>query len=149
MKRWWTSDLSKARAKFHNLNRRAHLLRFLKDHPIHEERRKARNAYSQLVKDTKREHWTQWIEDATEYSIWTINKYTSSSSPPGNCPRLPNLQTPHDRLQPEATSNLAKSHALHAVFFPPPPPLNARQDYRDMTYPTPVTNFRTVTQSQV
>ncbi|KAF5370505.1 hypothetical protein D9615_010347 [Tricholomella constricta] len=40
-------------------------------HPIHEEYRQSRNAYSEMIRSAKAEHWAEWLEGLDESSVWT------------------------------------------------------------------------------
>ncbi|KDR73224.1 hypothetical protein GALMADRAFT_1341572, partial [Galerina marginata CBS 339.88] len=70
-KRWWTKDLAKAKAAAQKLARKSFRANQDREDPIHEEARKARNNYSELMKHTKADHWTEWMENLDESEVWT------------------------------------------------------------------------------
>jgi hypothetical protein len=82
-KRWWSKELSAARKAFQRLSSHSHRQRTFPDHPVHEQYRIAWNRYSQLIRDTKREHWVEWLEDMTDSGLWTVHKLISGPSTDG------------------------------------------------------------------
>jgi hypothetical protein len=120
-KRWWTKELSQARAKFQKLSNRSHRRRLEPDHPVHEEMRRACNDYTELVKTTKEEHWINWLEETTEESVWNVHRLVSGPSSDGGRTRIPNLHTTTRGRTNEARLNEDKAKMLHTTFFPPPP----------------------------
>jgi hypothetical protein len=117
------------------------------DHPIHAQVNKMRNAYVQLIKDTKQEHWIQWLEDTSEESIWNVHRLVSGPSSDGGRTRIPNIKDTTTTPPKEATTNSEKSEMLHRNFFPPPPDLPT--EYDETEYPEPVCAFRNITNDQV
>jgi hypothetical protein len=98
-KRWWNADLSAARQHVRKLKLRAFKKRDEEGHPIHDEMRRAANAYKQLIKETKRDSWTKFIENARDFSIWLVHKTVTGTGSDGGQTRLPTLQD----VQPDGT----------------------------------------------
>src|SRR3954470_12715257 len=62
-KRWWTQELTDTRNEFHHISTESHQHRMEPNHPIHDTYKTAHNAYTERIRKTKEEHWTQWLED--------------------------------------------------------------------------------------
>ena len=78
-KRWWNSDLSALRKKKNRLARLSHRWRGLPDHHAHDDHRAISKEYAKLIETTKKEHWENWLANASEKDLWTANKYAMSS----------------------------------------------------------------------
>ena len=90
-KRCWTKDLSQARS---NMRRAARLANKVNNDPLHPSHREYRlqcKTYADLIWSTKKEHWTEWLENADKTSIWTINRLVSGPSTDGSWTRIPPL----------------------------------------------------------
>jgi hypothetical protein len=145
-KRWWTKELSQMRKRLKVASHLSHRKRMEPEHPVHENYRRVRNDYAQKIKDTKQEHWVQWLEDATEQSIWQVHKLISNPSTDGGGTRIPNLK---DANGESVSGNERKSTILHRTFFSPPP-ANQDADYgQDERYPDPIEPFQNVTEEQI
>ena len=70
-KRWWTRELSQARSTMRRAVRLANKVNNDPSHPSHQEYRLHHNA--SLIRSTKKEHWTAWLENADETNIWSFN----------------------------------------------------------------------------
>jgi len=66
-KRWWTQELSQMKAAMQRLARQSR--RAQRDHsdPIHKKYGWKRNDYAQAIKDTKQDHWDEWLENLDEW----------------------------------------------------------------------------------
>lgn len=74
-KRWWTRELTTMRRILGRLQRRAK-----KRRATEEEKEKAAahgREYAKEIRHAKLEHWREWLDDATEQTIWTANRYVS------------------------------------------------------------------------
>lgn len=40
---------------------------------IHEEYRQAQNTYSEAIRNTKENHWKEWLEKLDEDGLWAAN----------------------------------------------------------------------------
>ena len=84
--------------------------------------REATNTYCNKVSEAKKEHWANWLEEATTKDVYTANKYISN--PPSDYlnTRIPSLQmTTLNGDETMAIKNTEKSLTLTKTFFPPPP----------------------------
>ena len=77
-KRWWTRELSMMLERKHELSDLSYKYRALPDHPSHEEHRIYRNRVSNAISKAKKEHWIQFLEEATQREIWIANKSADS-----------------------------------------------------------------------
>ena len=146
-KRWWTRELTNLRRQANRLGRQAHKLKSFPDNPIHEEHNAARRLYDKTLKDTKRQHWRDWLEKAEDPDIWTAHKYFSSPAGDGGKTRIPVLKYTSDGKEKKATTNSEKGVALAKSFFPPKPTTdNIPQDY---TYPEPVCDMDPISRDQI
>ena len=146
-KRWWTPQLTLMRKKKNRLANTAYRWRGLPDHASHQQHREANKEYAALIEKTKKEHWEEWLLNASERDIWTANKYTTDPSTDGGRTRMPTLNIP-DPNGParQTTSNSEKSEALASAFFPPPPP---RPIVPLMCYPQPADIFKYFSREQI
>jgi hypothetical protein len=77
-KRWWNQDLKKARQETRKLGRAAAKYMHAPDHPAHAEFQKKRNAYAQLLTDTKQKHWKDWLTNISSTDVWTASTVGTS-----------------------------------------------------------------------
>jgi hypothetical protein len=113
-KRWWTAQLTKLRHDFQKTQRN------FNNRPSREAKEKmleARKTYHKAIKTEKRDHWQQWLEEATEKSVWTAHKYVANVPVDIAATRIPTL-THQGRV---AEKNEEKAELLTESFFPPPP----------------------------
>ncbi|CUA75215.1 putative RNA-directed DNA polymerase from transposon BS [Rhizoctonia solani] len=137
-KRWWSPELGAHRKLARSLAARSYRARFDRDNPIHEEYRLQRNRFSQAIKDAKRKHWEDFLEELDEESMWTAAGYLSSEPTDGGRARVPSLRyTQPDNTPASATDNDTKSRVLMESFFPPAPP-PCQPDTPTPQHPTPV-----------
>ena len=66
-------------------------------HPSHQDYQLQRNNYTNLIWLTKRRHWTDWLEEVDDTSIWSINH--SFQAPPVGCIYASNPQFKSNILQ--------------------------------------------------
>ena len=146
-KRWWTHDLSTLRKKKNRLARTAYRWRGLPNHPSHTAHRETTQEYAKLIETTKKEHWEEWLLNASERDIWTANKYTTDPPTDGGKSRIPTLNFVNESGDNQRTANNAeKSKALAKTFFPPPP---ANPSIPHSCYPQPTNIFRYFTRAQI
>ena len=72
-KRWWMRELGVLKKAKERLARLSYERRAMNAHPIHEVFRQTRNKYSQAIRNTKAEHWVEWLELIDEEGIWAAN----------------------------------------------------------------------------
>ncbi|KZP08051.1 hypothetical protein FIBSPDRAFT_914354 [Athelia psychrophila] len=85
MRRWWSAELGEARKAKAKLSRKAYeqASRGILSHPIHEEHRVMRNAYSQMIKVAKKEFFLEFLERVDAKSIWNLHKFVSMPASDG------------------------------------------------------------------
>ena len=146
-KRWWNRDLTDARKKKNRLANAAYKWRGLPDHSAHDLHRAACKDYANLIEPTKKEHWENWLLNASERDVWTANKYATDPPTDNGRTRMPAfIVTDQNGTERHTTTNDEKSEALAKSFFPPPPlspiiPLSC--------YPQPANIFRYFTRAQI
>lgn len=92
------------------------------DHPSHLLHKESSKDYAKLIKTTKKEHWENWLLNASEKDIWTANKYATDTPTDGSKTRMPTLNfVDKEGDTHHMTSNAEKSTALAKSLFPPPP----------------------------
>lgn len=147
-KRWWTRDLTKMLERKHKLSELSYKSQALRDHPSHEEHRIFRNKVSDTIYKAKKEHWMQFLEEATQREIWIANKYVSAPSSDSSKARIPVLQVKNaDGSLREAVTNDEKSTLLAQAFFPPAPA--SSNIPANFEYPDPVTPFKPIKEGDV
>ena len=135
-KRWWTKELTELKQEQTRLNKLSYCFRGIQDHAVHAEFKSATNNLSNRIDETKKEHWEEWLENATSRDIYTTNKYLNSEPSDYSSTWIPPLKTTNLQQHEElATENSAKAEALAEVFFPPPP---VESIIPDCTYPEPL-----------
>ena len=146
-RRWWTHGLNDLRKKKNRLANLSHRWRGLPDHPSHRDHQEASKTYANSIETTKKEHWENWLLNASEKDMWTTNKYATDPPTDGGKSSIPALNLlGQDGAVTSTESNTEKSTALADAFFPLPPttpkvPLSY--------YPEPANIFRYFTRSQI
>lgn len=146
-RRWWTRELNDLRKKKNRLANLSHRWRGLPDHPSHQDHQEATKIYAKSIETTKKDHWEEWLLNASEKDMWTANKYATDPPTDGGKSRIPSLNftEPNGTVR-HTTSNTEKGTALANAFFPLPPstptvPLTC--------YPKPADIFRYFTRAQI
>lgn len=124
MWRWWSTELGQKRKEVAKLAQKAYAegKKGCISHDIHEEHRKARNEYSQMIKLAKKEHFLDWLERVDPSKIWDLHKFTSSPASDGGKARIPTLKIlDKDGKVVEIDGDEEKAKLLHATFFTPQP----------------------------
>ena len=92
-KRWWTKELSQAHSTMRHATRLANNVTNDPSHPSHREYQLHRNTYTNLICSTKKRHWTDWLEEVDDTSIWSINHLISGPSTDHRRTRIPPLKS--------------------------------------------------------
>jgi hypothetical protein len=93
------------------------------DHRLHLDAKAAATTYSAALEKTRRQHWIDWLEAATEPDIWSANRYLKSTPTDTGLTHIPTLRyTLPNGQEALAETNERKSEALSATLFPPKPP---------------------------
>ena len=147
---WWSNELTKKWNEVRKLARKVYCQVQLHNfnHPVHEEHRKLRNKYTEMICSAKREHWIEWLEHADERSIWTVHRFVSSPSGDGTKTHIPVLRTKQpDGTFEEVKENKDKAKALYNSFFFSPP--EDDEINPEFEYPDPCATFQNVTDQQI
>lgn len=150
MRRWWSKELGTVRTAVAKLARKAYAegKKGCVSHEIHEEHRKARNAYSQLIKLAKKDHFIEWLERVDPSTIWDLHRFISAPASDGGKARVPTLRTlgpDGEALAVEGDEEKAK--LFHETFFSPLP--DNLQIPEDTVYPEPCMEMQELTEAQV
>ena len=96
--------------------------RGIPNHAVHAEHKSTANKLRNRIDETKKEHWTEWLNNTTSQDIYTANKYITSKPSDYSSTHIPPLKFTNNQQQETlATDNSAKAKALTEAFFPPPP----------------------------
>jgi hypothetical protein len=87
------------------------------EHPIHKEHAASSKTYSKTIEYSKRHHWRDWLEKATNPDLWTAHKYISAPAGDGGKTRIPNLVVQDTNGEHMCSKNQDKSKALAKAFF--------------------------------
>ena len=147
-KRWWTKELKALRKEADKLGKKAYKFRHNSDHPAHTEHALARKTYEKTVEYSKKHHWRDWLEKASDPDIWTAHRYISAPAGDGGKARIPNLLTQGPNGVRMCSKNQDKSKALARVFFPEKPrQTDAAADEAEV--PPPICNTDPITREQI
>ena len=72
-----------------------------------------------MLEFTKQNHWRDWLEQAMEPDIWTVNKVIAASASDGVKARVLALIYKQGNEEKMATTNTEKAQILAKSFFPP------------------------------
>lgn len=146
-KRWWTQELTSLKRRVQHLQVQHFKHRADANNAVHEECRRTRNQYSQLIKDTKRDHWEDWLSGLDGNEVWKASKMIQNGGTDGGRTRIPDLKIPNqDGTHSTTSSNEEKSKAFFEAFFPKrtaPPAPNARH------HPPPKWEYETTSDEQI
>ena len=85
-KHWWSKELAALKKVKEKLARKSYERQAGDEDPIHKAFRQARNKYSEAIRTTKAEHWTEWLESLDGEEVWAANRLvTGPASDGGRC----------------------------------------------------------------
>ena len=90
-KRWWTREIGHLRTQFRKLGRKVGRYTDQPGHPIHAEYKDTHRKYDRAIKYSKRHHWRDWLEKASDPDLWTASKYIAAAASDGGRTRIPTL----------------------------------------------------------
>lgn len=150
-KRWWTKDLNELRKMAHHLGKKSYGKRSDREHPIHEEFRRARNRYTNSIKLAKEQCWMKWLDAVRDDNMWKTSAYISSPSTDASRARVPDLITKDahgDEIK--ATTNEETTALFKREFFPSPPDrIQIDGDDHEEEYPRPAFEFAPITDERI
>ena len=146
-KRWWNSDLEKLKKRLNKLRRTKFQFRALPDHHSHHNFRVCERDYAEEIKKAKKQHWEDFLEEASTDDMWTANKYLKTPVGDGRT-RVPTLEVKNHLDRPsQASTNDEKANALAKSFFPPKPVQSSVP--ADFVYPQPLPLPPRITEDQI
>ena len=147
-KRWWTKDLTNLRNELKMLSKASHSFRAVPDHPSHRLCKEKVATYDKAIKKTKKEHWVNWLEEATSNDLWIANKYMlNPAGDRGKSHILTHKTKDSEGNKISASSNEDKSEIFANALFPPPPPCSAVP--QGFNYPEPATTWTDIMDEQL
>lgn len=148
MKRWWMEELTDLKQVKNKLSKVAFCFRGTLDHPAHTEHKAATWKFSHCVEDSKKKHWSKWLENANTNDIYTSNKYINGELMDFSNTCIPTLKMTDTTTGTEmlAIDNSAKAQTLAKIFFPPPP---NDPTIPDTAYPKPLRARYTFTHDNI
>jgi hypothetical protein len=147
-KHWWTHDLTLRQRQVNKAAHTAYKMRALPLHTCHSEFKRLHNHYAEEIFKSKKQHWTDWLEEISGNEIWIANKYITSAPTDDSKTRIPTLSIrQNDNTTREATSNAEKSTALAESFFPQCPTSSSVPT--DFTYPDPIASMVPITPDEI
>jgi hypothetical protein len=113
-KRWWTPELTQLRNEYTRTRNLCTRMREYGDKrpDLEDEARKRRQKYHTAIRDRKRQHWKEFLQNVN--NIWTATRYMV-----GKCGTavIPTLQSGDEVVE----DDKAKAELLLSTFFPPTP----------------------------
>ena len=77
------------------------------------------NKYGEKILATKKQHWTDYLEDMTATDIWTANKYLKELVGDGGSPRILTLRFKDGQgRETQINNSKDKADILAKLFFP-------------------------------
>ncbi|QRV80507.1 RNA-directed DNA polymerase from mobile element jockey [Ceratobasidium sp. AG-Ba] len=146
-KRWWSSELTRLWKEKNKLSRLVCRYDYEISHPIHDERRQAENDFRNMIRDSQRACWNNFIDTAEVDELWGVHRYLTGARGDGGATRTPSLTViSPDGQKKICDSNDDKGNAFFGTHFPVP----AKHDIpEDKAYPNNVEPFRRVTGAQL
>lgn len=74
IRRWWTKELMQLKNHQNKLSSKAHKMQHMCDHPAHAEYKAATLKFRDVMKETRSQDWTDWLEAASQQDLYIANK---------------------------------------------------------------------------
>ena len=91
-KRWWTKELMELKKEKNRISNLSYKQHGLPDAPIHAMHKEATRKLCRRIDEVKKEHWTNWLEEASPRDIYTANNYITSAPSDYANTRIPSLK---------------------------------------------------------
>jgi len=138
-KRWWTKELNQMKKEGYRLSRTSYKFRALPKNRAHHEYKEHRRQFADAITIAKRQHWEDFLEEATEREMWIANKFIKEPVGDGGRPRIPTLKINTPDGYREVSSNKEKAQAIATAFFPSKPEgPNTNGEYQSQPHCKPV-----------
>lgn len=147
-KRWWTKELTELHRELKKIRNRSKKRRHDTQDPIHEALRVAQNKFTQEIRNTKRDHWDDFLASVDERTMWNAHKYVTGDPTDGSASKTLALKKKKENGTVTYTENdEEKANLLFRTFFPDigeyqKPPTNYK-------YPPSKFEFREITDTQI
>ena len=131
-KRWWTKELTLLHKKAKKLGRESYKHRDKPFHYVHAAHTDTNKLYHRTLESTKKQHWWDWLENAEDPNIWTVQKLLAAPASDGGNSKIPALKYKISDMEYTAKTNEKKGRTLAKSFFPSklhPEPPAADDDY--------------------
>ncbi len=117
-------------------------------HQIHAEFRRARQNYAKLIERTKLTHWNEFIENASDVTIWSIHNYMARTPMDRGRTKVPTLhEMDPTGCRIDIHSNQQKGRVLQNYFCPSSTPMETART--QCVYPKPAFKFQLITNEQI
>ena len=104
-RRRWTKELMALKKEQNRLSNKSYKLRDIPGHPIHTEFKAVVNKFKEVMTDTCKQHWVDWLESVEHQEIYMANKFLVSEPLDYSCTRVPVL-----RISLNGTAGMAESN---------------------------------------
>jgi hypothetical protein len=141
-KRWWTAELTALRKEYTRVRNQCTRSRgYGCQRPDLEEAERAlRQRFHTAIRDQKRKHWNDFLQDAG--NIWKAAKYLSNRS---GSTTVPTLRTSVKMVERDEE----KAQVLLSSFFPPLPPIQEEEQRTTAERPSSPLPFEPLTHEEV
>ena len=78
-KHWWMKELMELKKTKNRLSNLSYRLWGLPGAPVHAQHRDATRELCHRIGEIKKNHWSDWLEEATPKDIYIANKYITNS----------------------------------------------------------------------
>jgi len=146
-RRWWTKELAGMRKSMLKARRAAYADKRNTDLQALSQFKEARRKFSNKIEHAKRNHWRDWLEQASDPDLWTAQKYLNAPASDGGKTRIPDLKYTANGQQCTASDNQSKSKVLAKTFFPSKP--EAMQLQAHEVNQAPVEKMSPITEEQI
>src|SRR6266404_2197858 len=147
-KRWWSKELSLLRRETAKLGRKSYKHKRWVNHPVHEEHMAAQKKYSKTIQYSKKHHWCDWLEKATDPDLWTAHRYISAPASDSGKTRIQFLTIQDPEGEHTTSTNTSKSVALAKTFFLRKPQ-QTDSITEDANLPLPICKTNPITKDQI
>ncbi|QRV77059.1 Reverse transcriptase from transposon X-element protein [Ceratobasidium sp. AG-Ba] len=146
-KRWWSSELTRLWKEKNKLSKLICRYDYENSHPIHDELKQAENDFRNLIRDSQRACWNNFIDRAEADDLWGAHRYLTGTKGDGGATRIPTLiVTGPDGEKTTCESGDEKREAFYGTLFPTPVEHDTPGDEE---YVDDVEPFRRVTGAQL
>ena len=111
-------EIRELRTRFRKLGRKVGRYSTQPEHLIHVEYKDAHRQYNRAIKYSKRHHWRDWLEKASDLDLWTANKYISAAASDGGRTRILTLRATENSQEITTSSKSIEEQAVSRILLP-------------------------------